>query len=178
MGSPVWKRASARCDFPLQSRPHAEPVSTATLLGRESALETSGLRCASTLGSWPPETCWFQSGEPDGETWVGSREVAVCLVCSGGRVRFFFLNWGLGVFPIKCSMHVNIFNNHFAFFLLLLSLSFVQNYVPTVFENYTASFEIDTQRIELSLWDTSGKNTPRGSRGRCAAGLGIWCPVR
>ncbi|KAJ0062436.1 hypothetical protein NL108_012189, partial [Boleophthalmus pectinirostris] len=30
------------------------------------------------------------------------------------------------------------------------------SYVPTVFENYTASFEIDTQRIELSLWDTSG----------------------
>lgn len=42
-------------------------------------------------------------------------------------------------------------------FLPLLSLSFIQNYVPTVFENYTASFEIDTQRIELSLWDTSGK---------------------
>ncbi|XP_069589004.1 rho-related GTP-binding protein RhoE [Ranitomeya imitator] len=34
--------------------------------------------------------------------------------------------------------------------------SFPENYVPTVFENYTASFEIDTQRIELSLWDTSG----------------------
>ncbi|XP_005416049.1 rho-related GTP-binding protein RhoE [Geospiza fortis] len=31
-----------------------------------------------------------------------------------------------------------------------------ESYVPTVFENYTASFEIDTQRIELSLWDTSG----------------------
>ncbi|TSK67227.1 Rho-related GTP-binding protein RhoE [Bagarius yarrelli] len=27
---------------------------------------------------------------------------------------------------------------------------FPENYVPTVFENYTASFEIDTQRIELS----------------------------
>lgn len=40
----------------------------------------------------------------------------------------------------------------------LLSVLFVQNYVPTVFENYTASFEIDTQRIELSLWDTSGKS--------------------
>lgn len=115
MGSPVWKRASARCDFPLQSRPHAEPVSTATLLGRESALETSGLGCASTLGSWSLETCWFQSGEPDGETWVGSREGAACLVCSGGGVRFF-LNWGLGVFPMKCSMHVNIFNNHLAIF--------------------------------------------------------------
>lgn len=32
-----------------------------------------------------------------------------------------------------------------------------QNYVPTVFENYTASFEIDKQRIELNMWDTSGK---------------------
>jgi len=30
--------------------------------------------------------------------------------------------------------------------------------VPTVFENYTASFEIDKQRIELSLWDTSGES--------------------
>ncbi|KAJ3584226.1 hypothetical protein NHX12_014722 [Muraenolepis orangiensis] len=33
---------------------------------------------------------------------------------------------------------------------------FPESYVPTVFENYTASFEIDTRRIELSLWDTSG----------------------
>lgn len=29
-----------------------------------------------------------------------------------------------------------------------------------MFENYTASFEIDTQRIELSLWDTSGNYAP------------------
>ncbi|EMP40533.1 Rho-related GTP-binding protein RhoN [Chelonia mydas] len=32
----------------------------------------------------------------------------------------------------------------------------IRNYVPTVFENYTASFEIDKQRIELNMWDTSG----------------------
>ncbi|KAJ1136086.1 hypothetical protein NDU88_002504 [Pleurodeles waltl] len=31
-----------------------------------------------------------------------------------------------------------------------------ENYVPTVFENYTASFEIEKQRIELNMWDTSG----------------------
>ncbi|XP_028675855.1 rho-related GTP-binding protein RhoN isoform X3 [Erpetoichthys calabaricus] len=31
-----------------------------------------------------------------------------------------------------------------------------QSYVPTVFENYTASFEIEKQRIELNMWDTSG----------------------
>ncbi|KAM8723827.1 rho-related GTP-binding protein RhoN isoform 1-T1 [Acanthopagrus schlegelii] len=32
------------------------------------------------------------------------------------------------------------------------------NYVPTVFENYTASFEIDKHRIELNMWDTSGSS--------------------
>ncbi|CAB1328588.1 unnamed protein product, partial [Coregonus sp. 'balchen'] len=33
--------------------------------------------------------------------------------------------------------------------------SFPEGYIPTVFENYTASFEIDMQRVELRLWDTS-----------------------
>ncbi|XP_051522949.1 rho-related GTP-binding protein RhoN-like isoform X1 [Myxocyprinus asiaticus] len=33
--------------------------------------------------------------------------------------------------------------------------SYPEKYVPTVFENYTASFEIDKQRIELTMWDTS-----------------------
>ncbi|XP_031209933.1 rho-related GTP-binding protein RhoN [Mastomys coucha] len=32
------------------------------------------------------------------------------------------------------------------------------SYVPTVFENYTASFEIDKRRIELNMWDTSGSS--------------------
>lgn len=45
-----------------------------------------------------------------------------------------------------------------ALMVTLFSCLSIQNYVPTVFENYTASFEIDTQRIELSLWDTSGKD--------------------
>lgn len=33
-----------------------------------------------------------------------------------------------------------------------------ETYVPTVFENYTASFEIDKHRIELNMWDTSGSS--------------------
>uniref|UniRef100_A0A1A7WKW7 Rho family GTPase 2 n=1 Tax=Iconisemion striatum TaxID=60296 RepID=A0A1A7WKW7_9TELE len=33
-----------------------------------------------------------------------------------------------------------------------------ESYVPTVFENYTASFEIDKHRIELNMWDTSGSS--------------------
>lgn len=36
----------------------------------------------------------------------------------------------------------------------------LQSYVPTVFENYTASFEIDKRRIELNMWDTSGSQVP------------------
>uniref|UniRef100_A0A4W3GIU5 Rho family GTPase 1a n=1 Tax=Callorhinchus milii TaxID=7868 RepID=A0A4W3GIU5_CALMI len=32
----------------------------------------------------------------------------------------------------------------------------LQTYVPTVFENYTASVEVEELRVELSLWDTSG----------------------
>lgn len=31
-----------------------------------------------------------------------------------------------------------------------------ETYVPTVFENYTAGLELEDQRVELSLWDTSG----------------------
>lgn len=34
---------------------------------------------------------------------------------------------------------------------------FPQTYVPTVFENYTAGLELEDQRVELSLWDTSGE---------------------
>ena len=30
--------------------------------------------------------------------------------------------------------------------------------MPTVFENYTACLELDDQRVELSLWDTSGED--------------------
>ncbi|XP_029967611.1 rho-related GTP-binding protein RhoE-like [Salarias fasciatus] len=33
---------------------------------------------------------------------------------------------------------------------------FPECYAPTVFENYTASFDLDIQRVELRLWDTSG----------------------
>ncbi|OWK00202.1 RND3 [Cervus elaphus hippelaphus] len=61
------------------------------------------------------------------------------------------------------------------FALFTSSVHFIQNYVPTVFENYTASFEIDTQRIELSLWDTSGKRVigPRGARAGFQAFKGV-----
>ncbi|KAJ8397020.1 hypothetical protein AAFF_G00010740 [Aldrovandia affinis] len=39
---------------------------------------------------------------------------------------------------------------------LLAKDCYPETYVPTVFENYTASLELEEQRVELSLWDTSG----------------------
>ncbi|CAL1606514.1 unnamed protein product [Knipowitschia caucasica] len=33
---------------------------------------------------------------------------------------------------------------------------FPETYVPTVFENYSSCLDLEEQRVELSLWDTSG----------------------
>uniref|UniRef100_A0A1A8JCJ7 Rho-related GTP-binding protein Rho6 n=2 Tax=Nothobranchius TaxID=28779 RepID=A0A1A8JCJ7_NOTKU len=39
---------------------------------------------------------------------------------------------------------------------VLVKDCYPETYVPTVFENYTACLELEEQRVELSLWDTSG----------------------
>ncbi|CAL8367514.1 unnamed protein product [Lota lota] len=45
-----------------------------------------------------------------------------------------------------------------------------ETYVPTVFENYTASLEVEEQRVELSLWDTSGSPYYDNVRPLCYSG--------
>ncbi|XP_016351246.1 rho-related GTP-binding protein Rho6-like [Sinocyclocheilus anshuiensis] len=42
-----------------------------------------------------------------------------------------------------------------------------ETYVPTVFENYTACLELDDQRVELSLWDTSDPARKSHLLGNC-----------
>lgn len=53
-------------------------------------------------GLLAPETCWFQCGRPGGETWVGSREGAACLLCKECEVVVGggFLIGGLVVFQV------------------------------------------------------------------------------
>uniref|UniRef100_UPI0035900C09 rho-related GTP-binding protein RhoE-like isoform X2 n=1 Tax=Myxine glutinosa TaxID=7769 RepID=UPI0035900C09 len=36
--------------------------------------------------------------------------------------------------------------------------SFPEKYVPTVFESYSSSFEVERRRVELSMWDTAGSS--------------------
>jgi GTPase SAR1 family protein len=37
--------------------------------------------------------------------------------------------------------------------------SFLEKYVPTVFENHVARVTVDGRIIDLALWDTAGTNT-------------------
>ncbi|ETE71449.1 Rho-related GTP-binding protein RhoN, partial [Ophiophagus hannah] len=57
-----------------------------------------------------------------------------------------------------------------------------ENYVPTVFENYTASFEIEKQRIELNMWDTSdirkiSSALAQAANSRCGAVIMMRCGI-
>lgn len=37
------------------------------------------------------------------------------------------------------------------------SNEFPQEYVPTIFDNYTATIQLDNKTVSLSLWDTAGQ---------------------
>ncbi|XP_033367349.1 rho-related GTP-binding protein Rho6 [Parus major] len=60
--------------------------------------------------------------------------------------------------PVRCKLVLvgDVQCGKTAMLQVLAKDCYPETYVPTVFENYTACLASEEQRVELSLWDTSG----------------------
>lgn len=103
---------------------------------------------------------------------MSSARFIKCVTVGDGAVgkTCMLISYTSNTFPTVrttlCFLHFNFYNHQFLIVILLLSFFFFptvlsdnkQDYVPTVFDNFSANVAVGGSVVNLGLWDTAGRS--------------------